>query len=66
MSKTKDFEFTFGMREYPFYRKGMSLEDWKAERKYMSDHLKDVRSGKYKPLWKQREELQKEAQMSVK
>ena len=54
-NKMDEYEFTFGMRQYPFYRKGMSLEEWRAERKYMSNHLDDVRAGKYQPLWKQRE-----------
>ena len=55
MSKTVENELPFSKRQYPFYRKGMGIEEWRIESKYMSDHLEDVRQGKYKPLWKQKE-----------
>ena len=52
--KTKESELLpFGKREYPFYRKGMCLDEWKAELKYMNEHLDDVREGRYMPMWKQ-------------
>ena len=43
--------------EYPFIYKGMSIEEYWIERVYYSKHLKDVRTLKYKPLWKQRGEF---------
>ena len=54
---TEESEFSFSMKEYPFYYKGMTLEEWKKERQYMSEHLDDVRTGKYKPMWKQKEDV---------
>ena len=56
MSTTEEFEFTFAMRQYPFYREGMTYEEWKEERDYRAEHIMDVPKGKYKPLWKQRED----------
>jgi len=53
---SKEDTFSFSMMEYPFYHEGMSIEEWKTERQYMADHMNDVKSGIYKPLWKQREE----------
>lgn len=46
-------EFSFSMKEYPFYYDGMTLKEWKEERQYMADHMDDVKKGKYKPLWMQ-------------
>ena len=57
MSMMEKNKFTFSMMEYPFYRDGMSIEEWKAERQYMADHIADLRAGTYKPLWKQKENL---------
>ena len=40
----------------PFWREGMTAEEFDREREYYGMHLEDVSSGKYKPLWKQKEE----------
>ncbi len=53
----EDDDFTLGMMEYPFYYKGMTLEEWKKERQYMAEHLDDVKKGTYRPLWKQKENV---------
>ena len=42
--------------EYPFVRKGMTVEEYEEEKAYyfsvpISDHKKSI----YKPLWKQKE-----------
>lgn len=43
--------------EYPFVRKGMTASEYDEEKKYyMQQSLDDIKDGKYKPLWKQREE----------
>lgn len=43
--------------EYPFVRPGMTIEEYDEEREYYSRHsASDLKSRKYKPLWKQREE----------
>ena len=43
--------------EFPFVRTGMSPEEYDEERRYFMQHYKDYYngSGKYVPLWKQRE-----------
>lgn len=43
--------------EYPFLYKGMSIEEYEKEREYHGTHMKEVHSGVYKPLWKQRGEV---------
>lgn len=53
MNTTEENSFSFGMKEYPFYREGMTIEEWRAERKYMAEHMDDVKKGTYNPLWKQ-------------
>lgn len=55
-AEIKAGQFKFGMREYPFYYHGMTMDEWLAERQYMADHLDDVLAGEYKPMWKQRQE----------
>lgn len=40
--------------EYPFVRKGMSVEEYEKERDYWGTHLKEVKEGTYVPLWKQK------------
>ena len=47
-------EYTFAMKEYPFYYDGMPLEEWREEYIYFAEHLSEVHKGKYVPLWKQR------------
>ena len=52
---TGENKFTFSMMEYPFYREGMTVDEWKIEREYMAEHMEDVKKGKYKPLWEQKD-----------
>lgn len=42
------------MLEYPFVRKGMTVDEYEAEKEYYGKHLKEVRDGTYLPLWKQK------------
>jgi len=40
--------------EYPFVRKGMTVEEYEKEKSYyFSVPLSDHKNGTYKPLWKQ-------------
>lgn len=41
------------LKEAPYWKDGMSVEEYEKEREYYYKHLKDVRSGTYIPLWKQ-------------
>lgn len=54
--ENKDAYFTPGMKEWCFYREGMSPEEFEAEYRYMGEHFDEYRAGTYKPMWKQREE----------
>lgn len=42
-----------GGEEYPFYRKGMTPEEWETEREYHIAHFQEWIDGTYQPLWKQ-------------
>lgn len=42
-----------GVKEAPYWRDGMSLDEFEIEREYYYRHLNDVKKGNYKPLWKQ-------------
>lgn len=43
--------------EYPFVREGMTVAEYEEEKKYyLEQGLENIKNGKYKPLWKQREE----------
>ena len=44
------------MLEYPFVRDGMTVGEYIEEKIYYGEHFQEYRRGKYKPLWKQREE----------
>ena len=48
------WEPTPGMKEWVFYREGMTEEEYNEEYMYLNDHLEDWKKGRYKPLWKQR------------
>ncbi len=49
------------MREYPFVRKGMTAREYYEEKEYyLSGTIDDLKNGRYKPLWKQREEQNKD------
>lgn len=49
------------LKEAPYWREGMTPEEYDIEREYYGKNFKLVREGKYKPLWKQREEELKRA-----
>lgn len=40
------------IKETPYWRDGMSVDEYEKERLYYYKHLKDVKEGRYKPLWK--------------
>lgn len=44
---------TVSMKEYPFWRDGMTPEEFEKERAYFYAHTSDLKTGKYLPLWKQ-------------
>ena len=52
MEKENDWA-TYSMKEMPFWRNGMTPEEYDKEIEYYYRHLKDVKNGKYSPLWKQ-------------
>lgn len=43
-----------GVKEVPYWRDGMSPEEYEMEREYYYTHLEYVKKGDYKPLWKQK------------
>ena len=43
------------MLEYPFVRKGMTLREYLEEKEYYYQHKSEIKTGEYKPLWKQKE-----------
>ena len=45
---------TPSLREVPFWKDGMSIEEYEKEREYYYTHLNDVKRGSYEPLWKQK------------
>lgn len=51
--KNNDAYFTPGMKEWFFYRRGMSPAEFEAERIYVQDCFEDYVSGDIEPLWKQ-------------
>ena len=52
MSKKSDWA-TCSLMEAPFWRDGMSPEEYDKEQEYYYKHLNDVKDGIYLPLWKQ-------------
>ena len=44
------------VKEVPFWRDDMTPEEYDIEREYYGRNYDLVREGKYKPLWKQKEE----------
>lgn len=42
------------LKEVPFWRDDMSVEEYEKERTYMIEHWDDVKNGTYTPLWKQK------------
>lgn len=41
------------LKEAPYWREGMSPEEYEIERDYFNAHLEDFYKGIYVPLWKQ-------------
>lgn len=41
------------LKEVPFWREGMSPEEYETEREYYAKNFDLVKEGKYVPLWKQ-------------
>ncbi len=41
-----------GMKEYPFWKEGMSVEEFEKEREYYQKNFDKVLDGTYQPLWK--------------
>lgn len=49
---------TATLMEAPFWRDGMTAEEYDIEREYYLKNIELVRDRKYTPLWKQRERSQ--------
>ena len=47
---------TASMREFIFWRDGMTPEEFEEEQQYYYAHTEDLKKGTYTPLWKQRSE----------
>lgn len=41
------------LKEAPFWRDGMTVEEYEKERKYLAENWDKVQNGTYIPLWKQ-------------
>ena len=41
------------LKEVPFWREGMTPEEYEKEYNYLYNHFDDLKVGKYKPLWAQ-------------
>lgn len=53
MNENKDWA-TPGVKEVPYWRDGMSVEEYEIEREYYYRNLDSVRKCEYTPLWKQK------------
>lgn len=53
MEKAIESWATHSMREFIFWRDGMSPEEFEKERDYFYQNIDMVRKGEYVPLWKQ-------------
>ena len=47
------------VKEVPFWRNGMTPEEYDIEREYYYRNIDQVRKGVYVPLWKQKENEEK-------
>ncbi len=45
------------LKEVPFWRDDMSVEEYEIERTYFHEHWDDWTKGKYVPLWKQKRDV---------
>lgn len=43
------------LKETPFWREGMTPEEYEAERDYLNNHFQEFINGDYEPLWKQKQ-----------
>ena len=59
MKKNDENWATGTLKEVPFWREGMSVEEYEIERIYFIKHWDDYTNNKYLPLWRQKE-LEKE------
>lgn len=41
------------LKEAPYWRNGMTVDEYEKERAYFNEHLDEWQKGKYVPLWKQ-------------
>ena len=41
-----------GIKEYPFWRAGMTVDEFEKEREYYQKNFDKVLDGTYTPLWK--------------
>jgi len=56
MGETKEWA-PYSLREAPFYHKSITPEEYESERMYYYENFETlVKEGKYKPLWKQKQE----------
>lgn len=54
MVKQSDWA-TETLMEAPYWRNGMTPEEYDEEREYFAKNFKQYMDGEYMPLWKQRE-----------
>lgn len=54
MAESDDWASDF-VKEVPFWRNGMSFEEYEKEHDYWWQHIKEWAEGAYEPLWKQAE-----------
>ena len=47
---------TPGVKEWEFYREGMTVEEYEREREYLGEHFEEWKNHTYIPLWKQKQE----------
>lgn len=52
MAKESDWA-TYTLMEVPFWRNGMTPEEYEKEREYYYKNFKKVKEGTYRPLWQQ-------------
>ncbi len=50
----RDMYGDFFYDEEPFYRVGMSVEEFRKEKNYLNENIEAFVKGDYVPLWKQR------------
>lgn len=47
---------TYTLKEAPYWREGMSPEEYEIEREYLGRHWDAFMRGEYLPLWKQQKQ----------